>query len=92
MNEKTRILDEAIEEVKEKMKEVAEATLPKEDEETSTNKGKKKVIYLEDEVPAPDPHVPDDQEPFLKALKAIGGKHLEKIPMFYGKMDAEVVP
>ena len=45
MNEKTRLLDEAIEEMKEKLKEVTEESLPKED-----NKGKKKVVSLEDEV------------------------------------------
>ena len=33
----TRLLDEALEEMKEKLKEVAEEALAKEDEETSTN-------------------------------------------------------
>ena len=42
MNEKTKLLDEAIEEMKEKLKEVIEVALPKEEEENSTNKGKKK--------------------------------------------------
>ena len=37
MNEKTRLVDETIEEMKENLKEVVEVALTKEDEETSTN-------------------------------------------------------
>ena len=61
MNEKTRRLDEALEEVKEKLKEVEEAALAKWDEDNTISKGKKKVIDLEDVIPKPSPLVPDDQ-------------------------------
>lgn len=89
MDEKTRILDEAIEEMKEKLKEVVEVALMKEDGETSTSKGKKKV-YIEDEVPEPNPPL-GENDPFIKVLKTLGGKSLESIQMFHGKMDVEVV-
>ena len=82
MNKETRLLDEAIEEMKEKLKEVIEETLPKGDEETSANKGKKNVVSLEDEVPEADPLVLDDQEPYLKELKALGGKVLKEFQCF----------
>lgn len=50
---------------------------------------KGKMLAIEDEVPAPDPII--DQEPFLKALKAMSGKSLEGVPLFSGKMEAESV-
>ena len=86
MDEKTKLLDEAIKEMKENLKEVAEAALGKEDEDTNTCKGKKKV-NLEDEVHEPNPPL-GEKESFIKALKALGGKSLENIPIFYGNMDA----
>ena len=54
MEEKNRLLDEAIEEMKDKFKEMEEATLRKEDEDTNISKGKLKVD-LEDEIPKPNP-------------------------------------
>ena len=58
----------------EKMKEVVEEALWKQEEEvnTNTNRGKKKVS-LEDMIPKPIPPIHDDQEPFLKVLKDFGG-------------------
>lgn len=70
LEEKTRILDEALEEVKDNLKEIEDATQVKEDEDF--NKGKEKVS-LDNEIPKPDPPL-GEKEPFLKALKAFGGK------------------
>ena len=55
INEKSRLLDEALVEMKEKLKEVVEASLTKEDGEISTSKEKKKLVSIEDEVLEPDP-------------------------------------
>ena len=60
VNEKTRLLDEALAEMKDKLKEVVEAALAKEDGETSTIKSKEKVVSIEDEVPKPDPPLLDE--------------------------------
>ena len=46
---------------------------------------------MEDVIPKPNPPITNDQEPFLKALKTLGGKNLDNLPMFHGKMDVEVV-
>ena len=54
--EKTKILDEALEEVKNKIKEMVDAAQTKEDEYFS--KGKKKVSK-EDEIPEPHPPLGD---------------------------------
>lgn len=51
--------------------------------------GKGKLIAIEDETPIPDPVI--ENEPFLKALKAMSGRTLEGVPLFSGKMDPEVV-
>ena len=40
------------------------------------------------EIPEPGPPL-FKQEPFLKALKAFGGKILENVSLFHGNMDAE---
>ena len=34
---------------------------------------------------------PLTEEPFLKAIKVLGGKSLERVPFFSGKMDHELV-
>lgn len=88
MEEKTKLLDEAIEEMKDKVKEMEDVAHAKEDEDFS--KGKEKVI-LEDDIPKPDPPL-CEQEPFLKALKEFGGKSLENVSLFHGKMDAKGGP
>lgn len=72
MDEKIRLLDEAIEEMNDKMKEMEEVALEKEDEDTSTSKGKKKVSS-ENEIPEPNPPL-GEKETFLKALNAFRGK------------------
>ena len=87
IEEKTRILDEAIEEMKDKLKEMEDETQEKESECLRINGGKKK---LEDEIPELDLSL-GKGEPFLRALKALGGKSLENVSLFHGKMDAEVV-
>lgn len=48
-----------------------------------------KLLAIEDEIPLPDPVI--ENEPFLKALKAMSGRTLEGVPLFSGKMDLEVV-
>ena len=45
---------------------------------------------MEDEVPKLEPPF-GEKKLFIKALKALGRKSLENIPMFHGKMDLEVV-
>ena len=45
---------------------------------------------MEDEVPKLDPPL-GEKESFLKSLKAFGGKILENVSLFHGKMDIEVV-
>lgn len=44
---------------------------------------KGKMVEIEDEVPALDPVI--DQEPFLKALKAMSGKSLEGVPLLVAR-------
>lgn len=51
--------------------------------------GKGKLLAIEDETPIPDPVI--ENQPFLKALKAMSGRTLEGVPLFSGKMDPEVV-
>jgi hypothetical protein len=46
-------------------------------------------VAEEDIVLEPDPIL--QQEPFLKAIKALGGKGLEGVPHFSGKMDIDAV-
>ena len=45
---------------------------------------------LEDEISKPDPPL-GEKEPFLKSLKVFGGKSLENVSIFHGKMYVEVV-
>lgn len=53
------------------------------------NEGKGKEPIEEDRIPELDPILPE--EPFLKASKDLGGKYLEGVPLFHGKMGPEVV-
>ena len=56
-------------------------------EEQESKRGKE--IAKEEVVPEPDPIL--NEEPFLKAIKALGGKALEGVPLFNGKMDIDAV-
>ena len=48
-------------------------------------------VEEEEEVPDEDEdEIPENEKPFFKALKALGGKPT-KLPMFTGKMDVELV-
>ena len=73
--------------MKAKLEEVKKETKKKDGEEASRSKGKEQVV--EDVIPNLDP--PLTEEPFLKAIKALGGKSLEGIPLFNGKMNLELV-
>ena len=84
--EKKKLLKEALEEMKLKLEEVVDATKKKE-EEGSKDKGK--VIEKEDVIPELDPTL--NEEPFSKAIKALGGKFLEGVPLLSGKMDIDAV-
>ena len=53
----------------------------------SSEKGK--AIAKEDVVLELDPSI--QEEPFLKAIKALSGKALEGVPVFACKMDIELV-
>lgn len=86
--ERNRILEEALEEMKTKLEEVDEVTKTKDKEGESSDSGKEKIDE-EDIIPEPDP--PLNEEPFLKAIKALVGKTLEQIPLFSGKMETETV-
>lgn len=46
-------------------------------------------MVVEYEMPIQDPMLQED--PFLKAIKALGGKALEGIPLFSEKIDLEVL-
>ena len=67
------------------MDEVGDASKKKKEE----SKGKGKMIAEEDVVPEPYPIL--NEEPFLKAIKDLGGKALEGVPLFSGKMDTNAV-
>ena len=86
--EKNRLLEEALEAMKDKLDEVVE-TAGKMKEKLEINEEKGKEENEEDYVPEPDP--PLQEEPFIKAIKALGGKSLEGIPLFTGKMNSELV-
>lgn len=85
---KNRILEEALEEMKTKLEEVVEATKNKDEEGGRSEKGKAKV---HEEYIIFEPNPPLNEEPFLKAIKALEGKALEGIPLFNGKMDIDIV-
>ena len=86
--ERKRILEEALEEMKTKLEEVVEAIKKEDQEGESSDKGKENIIE-EDIIPTLEP--PLTEEPFLNAIKALGGKALEGIPLFSGKMDPKLV-
>jgi len=69
--QRNQLLEEALEEVKQKLDAVAEAAKKRDEEED----GNGKKVAEEDIVPKPDPIL--QEEPFLKAIKALGGKALE---------------
>lgn len=50
---------------------------------------KEEEVAKEDRIPEPDPILKED--PFLKELKALSGKTLEGVPLFSGKMEADLV-
>ena len=51
----------------------------------------KEEVEEEEEVPDDDEdEISENEKPFFKALKVLGGKPTE-LPMFTGKMDAELV-
>ena len=83
-----KILEEALEEMMTKLEEVAKETKKKEQYGESSAKGKEKIIE-EDIVLTVDPQL--IEESFLKSIKALGHKALERIPLFGGKMDLELV-
>lgn len=82
--ERNRLLEEALEEVKQKLDAVVMEARKSEEED-----GKGKKVAEEDIIPEPDPIL--QEEPFLKAIKAFGGKALEGVPLFSGKMDIDAV-
>lgn len=73
--------------MKDKLKEIEDASKDKEDEDL--NKGKEKMS-LEDEILGLDPPI-GEQEPFLKSLKEFGEKSIENVSLFHRKMNEEVV-
>ena len=83
--ERNWLLEEALEEVKQKLDAVVMEARKREEEED----GKGKKVAEEDIIPEPDPIL--QEEPFLKAIKALGGKALEGVPLFSGKMDIDAV-
>ena len=78
--ERNWLLEEALEEVKQKLDAVAEEARKREEEED----GKGKKVAEEDIILEPDPIL--QEEPFLKEIKA-----LEGVPLFSGKMDIDAV-
>lgn len=53
------------------------------------NEGKGKEVVEENSTPKPNPILP--KEPFLREIKALGGKSFEGVPLFCGRMESEVV-
>ena len=82
--ERNRLLEETLEVMKKQLEDIADKVTG---EAESSNKGK--AIAEEDVIPEPDPPMPE--EPFLKAIKALGGKALDGVPVLAGKMDSELV-
>ena len=82
--ERNRLLEETLELMRKRLDEVAGKVTG---EAESSSKGE--VVAEEDVIPEPDP--PIQEEPFLKAIKALSGKALEGVPVFAGKMDTELV-
>ena len=83
--EKNKVLEKSLRDVKVKLDSFSKVATRKEEEEYE----KGKEVVEEDVVPEPNPIL--NEEPFLKAIKALGGKYLEGVPIFSGKMDIDVV-
>ena len=81
--EKKKVLEESLVEVKLELDAFAKEAKWEEDEEFE----KGKEVAEEDVVPKPNPVL--NEETFLKAIKALGGKYLEGVPLFSGKMDID---
>lgn len=79
--DKNRILEESLEELFEEAK--------NKDEEIGSSEKQKAKVNEEDIIPEPYP--PLNEEPFLKAIKALGEKLIEGIPFFNGKMYMNIV-
>lgn len=82
--ERNRLLEEALMAMKTKIDEVIE-TIDKVKEKLEDGEDKGKEVDEEDLIPELDPLL--QEEPFLKATKALGDKYLEGMPLFNGKMD-----
>lgn len=82
--EENRLLREQLVEMETKL-DVVQAKTEEVSEKVKVSEGKEKVVAIEDEVPEPDPILLE--EPFLRALKDMGGKSLEGVPLFSGKME-----
>ena len=88
MKDKNRLLKEPLESMKNKLDEVAKTTNNvKEKLNDSEDKGK--IVDWEDDILEPNPHL--HEEPFLKAIKALGDKVLEGISLFSGNMEHKLV-
>lgn len=86
--EENRLMKEKLIELESKLAEIetkADEVLVK----VEGAEGKGKEVSKVDKVSELDTVL--EQEPFLKALKALSGKSLEGLPLFTGKMEAEVV-
>ena len=68
------------------MEELVEVAKKKQEEEDNA---KGKVVVEEDFVPELNPIL--QEEPFLKAIKYLGGKAFEGVPLFSGNMDIDAV-
>ena len=86
--ERNRILEESLEEMKTNLEELIEAAKNKVKEGESSDRGKAKID--EDDI-IPEPNPPLNEEPFLKAIKALQGKSLEGMSLFSGKMDTDTI-
>ncbi|GLJ27819.1 hypothetical protein SUGI_0545980 [Cryptomeria japonica] len=84
--EENRLLRVRLQQLENKLGEVEDKT---EKVTIKINETKGKEVVEEDDTPELDPIIPE--EPFLRAIKALGGKSLERVPLFCGKMEPEVV-
>lgn len=84
--EENRLLREKLERLENKRCEVEDKT---EKVTIKVNEEKVKEVVEEDGTPELDPVLPE--HPFLRAIKSLGGKSLEGVPCFSGKMERQVV-
>ena len=82
--ERNRLLEETLELMRKRLDEVAGKVTGE-----AKSSSKEEVVVEEDVIPELDP--PIQEEPFLKAIKALSGKALEGVTVFAGKMDTELV-